>query len=379
MRKIAPNEPPPPLSPRKSVSRDQGEEDEDEEGGGRDSDEDEEDTDPSTSIPHAVPKKSDDFPDPTLSNRRLPILRPDPIRLVGVSGHHHVTSFACSGDFVAVGSHHLRVYDISHGGDGKLSDLVLDQKEIGLDVKAKDPRVTALCFRPSLEPGEENRFLWGGTKDGHLWEIDLWTTKVVQTRTLAHQGAVTNIFRYSSSVLTLDESGKAFVYSPNESNAYNINSPALTLRIADRQTHIALLGRYLWACSAGSHASSSTTTRGSRAPTIRVYDPFGPAAASSSGVRVLIVPDTISGAVTASAIIPSRPSEVYLGHEGGQISIWDRETFTCIKVLKIATSAVVCLIGVGSRLWAGSRSGKIHVYSVETTPWTVTSLWMAHQ
>ena len=169
-------------------------------------------------------KKVDDLPDPTLSNRRPPWLRPRTVRITGCSGSHHMTAFASCGDYVAVGSHHLRVYNVDDQSEqGPV--LLWDQKEMGLDVKSKDPRITALCFRPVADEGETARYLWCGSKDGHLWEVDVWGAAVIQTRSNCHPSAITQIYKYKQSVLTLDDTGKACLFNMNEGGSFNINIP----------------------------------------------------------------------------------------------------------------------------------------------------------
>lgn len=85
-----------------------------------------------------------------------------------------------------------------------------------------------------------------------------------------------------------------------------------------------------------------------------------------------------TGSVTSAAVIPFRPDVVYLGHEGGFVSIFSRKDLTCLKVLKISPSDVLALEGVGDRLWVGARSGIINVYNVESQPWVATNSWLAH-
>lgn len=336
------------------------------------------------SFMHAPAPKSDDLPDPTMANRRPPRIRqPRPFHIASASGSHRITSFAVSGDLVAIGSAHLRVYDASSAERTPI--LNHDQKDTGLEIRVQDPKFTAICFRPTQSPEEKSRYLWCGSKDGHLWEVDLWASAVVtQTRSLAHTGHVTHILRYEHAILTLDETGKGAVYRMNDHGAYNINAPTQTLRIADRQTFVALVGHQLWTSSGPvSHTSSSSASAASaaRGPTIRVYEPFaagGSAGSSNANGRVLSLPDTLAGAVLAAAVIPSELDRVYLGHEGGTVSIWSRETCACLGVRRIATSAVIALVGVGNKLWAGNRKGVVTVYDVSTQPWTVTNLWSAH-
>jgi hypothetical protein len=107
-----------------------------------------------------------------------------------------------------------------------------------------------------------------------------------------------------------------------------------------------------------------------------VYDPLGDSG-DSNGNGVTYTSEW-TGAVTAAAVLSSNPPLVYLAHEGGYVSVFDRESLACLSVLKISSSDVLALEGVGDRLWAGYRTGMIHVYDVSTKPWTTTNTWMAH-
>jgi hypothetical protein len=87
------------------------------------------------------------------------------------------------------------------------------------------------------------------------------------------------------------------------------------------------------------------------------------------------------GAVTSGTIVPSQPHYVYLGHEGGYISLWTNASDgfpQCVDVMKVSVSDVLSLEGVNRRLWAGGRKGMISAYDVSVRPWVVTNSWNAH-
>jgi len=95
-----------------------------------------------------------------------------------------------------------------------------------------------------------------------------------------------------------------------------------------------------------------------------------------------VLPTEHLGAVTSGTILPSQPENVFIGHEGGHVSIWNRATDdgipVCVEVIKISTSDVMSLEGVNNRLWAGARNGMISAYDVVPRPWMVTNRWQAH-
>ena len=287
---------------------------------------------------------------------------------------HHVLAFAVFGRHVCTGAHHVRVYDT------QMSEkplFIVDLKETGLEHRIKDPKVTALGFRPGCHPDDEGRFLWCGTKDGHLWELDISTGKVTDAKPNVHSAAVVNIFRYHQSVLTLDELGKLNVYEVPKSDEPDSGvGPFLsrTTRIADKFTFAHMLGDKLW--SATAPASRTVTSTTSKGPTVRVYEPCAPG--SMPPAKTMVTTEW-AGAVTSATNLPLEPNTVYLGHEGGYVSTWSVDTMTCLQVLKISSTDILSLEGVGERLWAGNRKGQIHVYDVTTKPWLTTNIWTAQK
>ncbi|KAF8516006.1 hypothetical protein BU17DRAFT_93111 [Hysterangium stoloniferum] len=87
------------------------------------------------------------------------------------------------------------------------------------------------------------------------------------------------------------------------------------------------------------------------------------------------------------------PDRVYLGHEGGFILVWTEGTDTFdsgkpvpiyVGIVKISNSDVLALEGVLDKLWTGSRSGVIAVYSVDSGDersegWHMTNAWRVHE
>lgn len=339
-----------------------------------DSEEDDDADEPSHApgITGAAKRMLEDYPDSTHANRRPPRFTPD----MKVSGTAHSTSFAMHGRHVCTGSHVVRVYDTL------ISDQPIHYVELhetGLDFRIKENRVTAMCFRPAAFHSEEGRYLWCGTKDGHLWELDVKTGEITDTRPNAHSSAVIHIFRYKQTIMSLEEMGKLNIFevglqSDGMENISRIPLLCRTMRVSDRFNFAKLVCGRLWTSSGPAHRST-TSAAAAKGPTIRIYDPCS-SGSSPTGKTVWATEWT--GAVTCATILPLRPDKVYLGHEGGYVSIWDAEELVCLQVLKISTSDILSLEGVGEKLWAGNRKGQIHVYDVSTKPWTATNLWTAH-
>ncbi|ORY35446.1 Endonuclease/exonuclease/phosphatase [Naematelia encephala] len=353
----------PSTPPRREYSKDK-EAEEDSEG------EDDDEAGQTTIISGAVKRAMEDYPDSTHANRRPPSFVPE----VKIVGAQHVNAFAVHGRYVCTGSHMVRVYDTL------MSDrpiFTVDLRDTGLESRIKDPKITAMCFKPAHDSANDGRYLWCGTKDGHLWELDIKTGQVTETRPYAHASSVAYIFRHQHYLLTLEEAGKLHVFDSTDKSSMSedryIPNLLRTLRVSDRFTFAKMIRGQLWT-STGPAARSTTSTT-SKGPTIRVYQPC---VEGASPPPVTLFTSEWTGAVTSATVMPMNPDEVLLGHEGGFISIWNVVDMTCVQVLKISPSDILSLEGVGERLWAGNRRGQIHVYDMSEKPWVTTNVWLAH-
>jgi len=276
-----------------------------------------------------------------------------------------------------VGSHNVKVYDLTLG-DAK-PVVTAELRSTGLDFRGKDPRVTSMSFRSISSEEEEGRYLWCGTSHGHVWELDTVTGEVVDTKAFLHAASVTHIFRQRESMLTLDEHGKLHVFGPFTQGPSVVAAhgatravPWRTIRTSDKLNFAGMIGNQLWTSSGP--ATRSTTNSSLRGPTIRVFEPLGEG--SPTGKTLFTFEWT--GAVTSAAVMPFEPDNVYLGHEGGFVSIFSRKDLICLKVLKISSSDILALEGVCNKIWVGSRNGSVSVYDVSAQPWTATNTWNAH-
>jgi hypothetical protein len=333
---------------------------------GEDEDDDDDEGAPVPAMTTQAQRMLEDFPDSTNANRRPASFMPD-IRIVPT---HHIYAYAVHGRYVCTGAHHVKVYDTLMSNQ---PILVVDLKDTGLEFRIKDPRVTAMGFRPAAKLADEGRYLWCGTKDGHLWELDIRTGEVTNTKQGVHSSPVVHILRYRHHLITLEENGKLHVFEVDKDS----DGPMTllrTVRVSDRFTFARLIGGKLWTASAPPNRSS--TNSASKGPTIRVYEPC--AEVTMPPAKTIYATEW-TGAVTSATMIPFRPNEVYLAHEGGYVSVWDAQEYVCLQVLKISTTDILALEGVGERLWTGNRKGQIHVYDITERPWKTTNVWTAHQ
>jgi WD40 repeat protein len=216
-------------------------------------------------------------------------------------------------------------------------------------------RITSLAFRPAASKDDEGRFVWCGVKDGHLFEFDAWNGTIRDVRPNAHVGAVTHIMRYGRRMVTVCDAGKAYVFSPSEEGAdLNLSRPGTGmryLRISEKQGFAKVFGHQLWTAN-GSGNNGVGGATASRGPTIRVYN-LASGANGPTGTNTVVPSDPV-GQVICGTILPSRPDKLYLGHEGGTITIWNRDRSdnsgapTHSGTIKVGTSDVLSLEGVPS-------------------------------
>lgn len=325
-----------------------------------DSEESAEEEDPKSKLANAMP-------DTSRSSRRAPVLRCHKYDSAQVQTRTHSAIICAAGHvYVAATGHHVKVYDLS------LSEspiLTLDGKDVGM----KELKATSLEFCPAKTSQDNGRYVWVGTKEGHMHEVDVTTAKVTGSRQSIHLFAITRILRHGDEMISLDDNGKVTIWTPGAAGEdLRLSSAQVRAsRISDRQGFVEMLGGKLWT------SAREATTPGSRGPAVRIYDILVPGSATRS-----VLPIEHVGTVTSGTILPSHPNHVYLGHEGGFVTIWSTETGdgipVCEEVMRISNSDVLCLAGVNDRLWVGGRNGTIAAYSVESRPWVMTNNWIAH-
>ncbi|KAH7903049.1 WD40-repeat-containing domain protein, partial [Hygrophoropsis aurantiaca] len=314
-------------------------------------------------------RSMDLLPDTSRSSRRPPVIHAFNFSEFRIHVPAYSGQVAVAGTNVVVANPHtIKLYDLS------VSDTpawVVDGKEIGM----RDSKVTAMEFRPAAEEKDRGFLLWLGTKEGHLFEIDIRTGCVVSTKLSAHGHTVTNIIRYGRMMITVDDTGKVLIFDPSAGMSDDVSltyTQPRVFRIAEKQEFVKLIGGMLWT-SARTEVNGTGTNS---VPVIRIYDIFSP---GTIGISVL--PTQHVGAVTSGTLLPSHPDHLYLGHEGGFITIWDLAAEgipQCVEVMKVSASDVLSLEGVNNRLWAGGRKGMVSAYDVAQRPWVVTNCWSAH-
>lgn len=313
-------------------------------------------------------KTRTDLPDSSRSSRKPPYADFYPYPESHISVPHNGV-YAVAGSIVAVvSSHTVKLFDLTVS---ELPLYTLDLKDISPDHRSRKP--TSLSFRNSRARGEKATLLWIGTKDGHLFEVDVRSAALVSSKIAAHAQAVTHIFSTGRTMVTMDDNGKALIFAPDSSQDFVLSSvQARVIRVADKQHFVTLIAGRLWTSAREPHSGTANSSRG---PIVRVYDIL---TLGSSGRSLL--PTEHVGTVTCGTMLPSNPGYVYLGHEGGTVTVWTLEGGPeCVDVVKVAMSDILCLAGVNDRVWSGSRAGQISAYDTSQKPWIMTNSWVAHR
>jgi len=321
-------------------------------------------------------KGIDSLPDTSSSSRRVPALSfregfPSP----KITFHPHTGCVAASGANIVVAHvHNIKIYNLDVS-DAPLFDI--EMKQLGM----KDTKILCLEFRPSLNKADRGCLIWIGTKDGSILEMDIRVGIITAVKPSAHLHPISHIFRHGRSMITLDESGKVLIFSPDPNNIEKDISLQQTtvraVRTTDKHDFVKLLDGKLWTASRAEHVTTGGSALSRPLPIIRVYDIFNSASAGKS-----ILPHEHVGQVTTAAMLASQPDKVFVGHEEGYVSAWLLDTPdgwpVCSEVIKVSTSDIVALEGVNDKLWTGSRNGMISVFEVSQRPWTMTNSWNAH-
>lgn len=314
-------------------------------------------------------KALSEMPDASFANRRPPNITPER-RLYP---KHSVSAFAVHGRYAISATTHLRIWDTWTGETTGVITLQGEHKVVAVEFVFTD-----------AERGKDGRIAWAGTKDGNLFEVDIQAQCVIETKNSAHSSPISVIYRASGNrVVTVCESGKVQIWS-NDADpraAPSLSSTPRTQRLGDKHCYLKCFGEQLWSCHGPlrqSTLSSHLSSNAVRSPTIRVYDVGGNGAANLT-TRAMHTLDNGCpvGPVMAGAIIPCEPNLVYLAHETGHISKWDRTALECIDVVRVSPYAITALEGVNDMLWAGNREGSIYVYDTQHTPWKVAKAWKA--
>lgn len=290
------------------------------------------------------------YPDSTNTNRRPPFVKKGCYEILT---KYDPRAFDVCGDYICASGQLTRVWSL------------LDGEIIMSLAHTEGVKATSVIFKPAAKPQEEGTRLWIGTNMGEIMEVEVATHSIQVSKGSVHgRNEVIRMFRHHNELWTLDDGGTLLVWGPDEDMVPNLGrNPTQSYKVPRSHSFSMVVGAELW------HATGKE---------IRI---LAPTLDGRSQFQVLIRPLVAEGAgeVTSGTIVRSQPGKVFLGHSDGKISIWSSEDYSCHGVLSITSWKISALIGVGRFIWAGYNTGKICVYDIETTPWTIKKEWQAHE
>ncbi|EPY51682.1 inositol polyphosphate phosphatase [Schizosaccharomyces cryophilus OY26] len=261
-------------------------------------------------------------------------------------------AFVVSGErLVLAGNGALRVYD-------SITGLCNWHMPLG------DVKVTAMSFKPSgNKVADDGRFVWIGTRDGALWEIDVVNHHIVNKRTTLHT-SISHILTCKNEVWTLDEAGRLLVWQEDRIMGLSVQSDPKSVRIVPHASHAMVLDdNLLWAVVGKS---------------IYVYDPAN--TERPSILQKPMTPPGLIGDISCGTAMASFPDLVFYGHVDGKISIYSKTQY---RFMELVTSSsfyrISSLVGVGSTIWAAYTTGMIYVFDASVSPWRLLKTWHAHK
>ncbi len=290
-----------------------------------------------------------DYPEAANSNRRHPYPKTS-IRAIDANFDTRLID-AC-GQYVCTTGHLTRVWDATTG------EMVLN-----LGHGEKELRVTALAFKPGVNAREEGFRLWLGTNYGDIQEVDIATQRIVLTKSGVHdRREIVRIYRYQSSMWTLDDGGKLCVWLGDETGLPDLQRNPFSHRVPKGHTFSIIIQDTLWMATGKE---------------IRIFRPN-----ASESVAFLITHDPLTqpgvGNVTSGAVIGGQLDRVYFGHADGKVTMYSTTDFTCLGVVSVSIYKISTLAGAGFHLWAGYNTGTLYVYDTRTQPWSTRKDWSAH-
>ncbi|KFY35443.1 hypothetical protein V494_05899 [Pseudogymnoascus sp. VKM F-4513 (FW-928)] len=290
-----------------------------------------------------------EYPDPSRSNRRPPIISQS-VREIPIKFDARI--FDVIGDYACSSGPFTRAWNLVTG------DQLLNLTH------GETVRIMSVCFKGCSTPEEEGQILWLGNNVGDLIEVEVASHSVVATKSAAHsRHEVIKIYRHKDEMWTLDDVGTLHIWVPNKASTQSFDILAQTFRVPKGHTFSLVAGNELW------YATGKD---------LRVFDPT---ATEGQPFQLLQRPlsQHSAGEIVSGAMINSQPDRVYFGHTDGKVTIYSRDTFACLDIVNVSLYKINSLVGVGQNLWAGFNTGLICVYDTTQTPWIMKKDWRAHE
>lgn len=225
-----------------------------------------------------------------------------------------------------------------------------------------ETKVTAIEFKPCSDAMLNGRIIWLGTKEGHLWEVDISHQGIAHKRTNVHMKSIITIQAVRNHVWTLSEDGKICIW-----DGY-INDVPKVFRTTPFFKAFCIAQGDIWV---GRNRQVYIYH-----PSVSGKDPFN---ITNRPINCPpMAPGKVNGEFTCAACIQRYPDLVFFGHEDGTISVFSRSKCSFVDSASASLFKITSMTGVGTNLWVGTSSGIIYVIDVESKPWKIIKEWKAH-
>lgn len=291
-------------------------------------------------------KLKTEYPDTTQTNRRPPFLKTG---IPGVNIKTDSRTFDVCGQYLCMGGYTTRVFDMSSG-----------EQVMGV-AHGETMKATAVAFKPATNLQGEGKRIWIGNNAGDIQEVDVPTHSVVAHNSSHNRREVIQILRHQRDLWTLDDEGKLFVWSADETGVPSLKYSHISHKLQKGHSFSLVVRDKLWLATGKE---------------IRIYEP-GNEVTFAALTKPISSPGT--GDITCGDVSEDKGGRVYFGHIDGKVSLYSAHDYTCLSSVKVSDYKINGLTVVGDHLWVGYKTGKIYIYDTTTTPWKVKKDWRAHE
>lgn len=287
------------------------------------------------------------FPDSSQANRRAPIFG-GPLHEIPTK--QRVEAIAVYGSILIVSAQATNVIDI-HTGE---TVWTLTHSEI---------KVSVIGFKPTSDPNSMGRIVWLGSKEGHIWELDLDQQVVSNKRMHAHMAPIVAVEAVGQIMWSVSEDGKICVWEGS------VNDTPKTYRMTLNFKAFCVVDDTLWL---------------GRNRQVHVYHP------TASGTEQFNITSRpiacfplavgkIGGDFSCAATVKRYPDQIFFGHEDGTVTVFSRSRGVALESINVSIHKITSMTAVGDNLWVGLKTGKLYVVDVSTKPWRVMKEWKGHE
>ncbi|RKF58960.1 putative inositol polyphosphate 5-phosphatase C9G1.10c [Erysiphe neolycopersici] len=289
------------------------------------------------------------FPDPSLSNRRPPYLKEG---ARDISTKYETRIMDICGEYVCTSGHLTRVWNLNNG------------EIVASFAHTEGVKITSIAFKPAADLNNEGLQIWLGNNIGDILEVDITTKTLVETKANAHnRREVVRMHRHHRDMWTLDNGGTLHLWAADAQGSLSLKNYAQSYRLPKGHTFSMVAGNELWLATGKN---------------IRV---FMPTVDASIPFEVLQNPlnQPYTGDITSGTTNSAQPEKLFFGHADGKVSVYSKVDYTCLNIVSISVYKITALASTAGNLWAGFSTGVIFIYDVEASPWIVKKDWSAHQ